>query len=78
MSIEQIIKNEVYKTESGKELFALLSKLKDDKRAVENMIILLKTEKNRQKMIKFLQKGETDLDRIAYYVAELNRGIKLL
>lgn len=30
----------------------------------ENILILLKTQKNKEKMIKFLEKGETDINKI--------------
>ena len=39
---------------------------------IENVILLLETEENRQKMIKFLENGKRTVDEIHYYTAELN------
>ena len=71
MSLEKIIEKEVYGTKSGKQLVSMLSNIFKHKENIENVIVLLKTEENRQKMIKFLEKGETNIDKIHYYVAAL-------
>ncbi len=56
----------------------LLSKIFPQERVVESFIMVLKNDENMQKMIEFLESGETDGDRIVYRATELNRGIKLL
>ena len=68
---DKIIQKEVYGTASRRKLFDLFSKLLNDKRAIEHLIILLESEKNRRKMIQFLENGCTDLDEITNYLAEL-------
>ena len=51
MTIEQMIANEVQGTESGKKLFKMLSNIFSNKENIENVILLLETEENRQKII---------------------------
>lgn len=72
MTIEQIINDEVYNTESGQKLLKLLSKIIKNKCAAENLIVILKTEENRQKMIKFLKSEKRSGDEAAYFAAFLN------
>ena len=71
MTIEQIINDEVYNTESGKKLYEMLSTVFKHVENIENVILLLETEENRQKMIKFLEKGNRSVDEIHYYTAYL-------
>ena len=56
----------------------LLTKIFPQERVVESLIFVLKNDENRQKMIEFLESGETDGDRIVYRATELNRGISIL
>ena len=72
MTIENIINTEVYGTESGKKLCKMLSTVFKQTENIENVILLLETEENRQKMIKFLEKGNRTVDEIHYYIAELD------
>ena len=71
MTIENMINTEVYGTESGKKLYEMLSKIFEHTENIENVILLLETEENRQKMIEFLEKGNRTVDEIHYYTAEL-------
>ena len=61
-----------------KKLYEMLAKIFPQERVIEPLIVVLKNDENRQKMIEFLESGETDGDRIAYRAVELNRGISLL
>jgi len=72
MTIENMINTEVYGTESGKKLYEMLSTVFKHVENIENVILLLETEENRQKMIKFLEKGNRTVDEIHYYTAELD------
>ncbi|MEE3349176.1 MAG: hypothetical protein VZR09_03975 [Candidatus Gastranaerophilaceae bacterium] len=72
MTIENMIKTEVYGTESGKKLYSLLANIFKQVENIENVILILETEENRQKMIKFLEKGNRTVDEIHYYTAELD------
>lgn len=56
----------------------LLTAIFPQERVVESLILVLKNDENKQKMIEFLESGETDGDRIVYRATELNRGIQLL
>lgn len=67
----KLIENEVYGTESGKKLFEKLSSIFEHRENIENVIYLLETENNRQKMIEFLSKGNKSVDDVHYYTAEL-------
>lgn len=78
MNKEQLIEEMVLSTDTSKKLYSLLEKIFEYKDTIENVIIMLKNDKNKQKMIEFLESGETDKDRIYYRTAELNRGISLL
>lgn len=78
MNKEQLIEEMVLSTDISKKLYCLLEKVFEYKDTIENVIIMLKNDKNKQKMIEFLESGETDKDRIYYRTAELNRGINLL
>ena len=42
----------------------MLYKLFKNKERAENAVILLKTKENKEQMIKFLETGETDIDKI--------------
>ena len=72
MTIENMINAEVYGTESGKKLYKMLSAVFKHVENIENVILLLETEENRQKMITFLENGKRTVDEIHYYTAELN------
>lgn len=71
MTIENMINSEVYGTESGKKLYKMLSDVFKHSENIENVILLLETEENRQKMIKFLETGNRTVDEIHYYTAKL-------
>ena len=62
----------------SQKLKELLTAIFPQERVVESLILVLKTDENRQKMIEFLESGETDGDRIVYRATELNRGISIL
>ena len=68
---DKIIQKEVYGTASGRKLFEMLKKYFKYEQNIENVIYLLETEANRQKMIKFLKEGQRTVDEIHYYTAEL-------
>ncbi len=72
MTIENMINTEIYGTESGKKLYEMLSNVFEHVENIENVILLLETEENRQKMIEFLEKGNRTVDEIHYYTAELD------
>ena len=72
MTRENMINTEVYGTKSGKKLYKMLSAVFKHKENIENVILLLETEENRQKMIKFLENGNRTVDEIHYYVAYLD------
>lgn len=72
MTIENMINAEIYGTESGKKLYKMLSTVFKHVENIENVILLLEIEENRQKMIKFLEKGNRTVDEIHYYAAELD------
>ena len=74
MTIEQMIANEVQGTESGKKLFKMLSNIFSNKENIENVILLLETEENRQKMIKFLEKKRRIVDEVHYYIVEIDKN----
>lgn len=71
MTIENMINYEVYGTESGKKLYKMLSDVFKHSENIENVILLLETEENRQKMIKFLETENRTIDEIHYYTAKL-------
>ena len=62
----------------SQKLKELLTAIFPQERVVESLILVLKNDENRQKMIEFLESGETDGDRIVYRATELNRGISIL
>ena len=72
MSIEQLIEKEVYNTKSGKKLYKMLSTVFNHAENIENIILLLETEENRQTIINFLKKGNKTVDEIHYYTAILD------
>ncbi len=76
MTIENMINTEVYGTESGKKLYEMLSAIFKHVENIENVILLLETEENKQKMIKFLEKGKRTVDEIHYYTAELDNDVE--
>ena len=43
---------------------------------IENILIILKNDENKQKLIDYLRNGETNRDKILLKTAEINRGIK--
>lgn len=61
--IRDIVK-EYMKDETSKKLYIMLNKIIKHREKTENILIFLKTQKNKEKMIKFLEKGETDINKI--------------
>ena len=58
-NIEEYLKDDI-----SKKLHLMLYKLFKNKERAENAVILLKTKENKEQMIKFLETGETDIDKI--------------
>ena len=78
MNKHQLLEEKLNGSEICKKLYEMLAKIFPQERVIEPLIVVLKNDENRQKMIEFLESGETDGDRIAYRAVELNRGISLL
>ncbi len=77
-SLKKIINDEVYSTETGKQLLRLLGKYYKSKRAVEIFIILLSSENSRQSildLLNFAVERNEGLER-KYYVNKLEEIYK--
>lgn len=59
-------------------LYELLKKVIKSSFFIESIFAMLNGDDKKQKMIEFLQQGETNHERIFLRTAELNRGISLL
>lgn len=75
--MKQSLKESLTKTEISKNLFDRLSKIFVSDYYIENILIILKNDANMQKLIDFLNTGETDTEKILLRTAELSRGISL-
>lgn len=64
-------------TEISKKLVDILSKIFVSEYYIENILIILKNDENKQKLIDYLKNGETDRDKILLKTAEIHREIKL-
>ncbi len=78
MKNEELLEKELQTNIINEKLHTLLSKVYSQERVIESFLLVLKNNENKQKMIEFLESGETDGDRIVYRATELNRGISLL
>lgn len=72
------LKESLTTTEISKTLFEMLSNIFVSEYYIENILIILKNDTNMQKLIDFINKGNTDRETILLKTAELNRGISLL
>ena len=75
--MKQSLKDSLTTTEISKNLFDRLSKIFVSDYYIENILIILKNDANMQKLIDFLNTGETDTEKILLRTAELSRGISL-
>lgn len=75
--MKQSLKESLTTTEISKNLFDRLSKIFVSDYYIENILIILKNDANMQKLIDFLNTGETDTEKILLRTAELSRGINL-
>ena len=75
--MKQSLKESLTTTEISKNLFEKLSKIFVSEYYIENIIIILKNDTNMQKLMEFLNTGETDIEKILIKTAELSRGISL-
>ena len=75
--MKQSLKESLTTTEISKTLFEKLSKIFVSEYYIENIIIILKNDTNMQKLMEFLNTGETDIEKILIKTAELSRGISL-
>ena len=75
--MKQSLKESLTTTEISKTLFEKLSKIFVSEYYIENIIIILKNDTNLQKLMEFLNTGETDIEKILIKTAELSRGISL-
>lgn len=62
---------------TDEKLVEMLNKIFVSEYYIENILIILKNNENKQKLIDYLRNGETDRDKILLKTAEINRGIKL-
>lgn len=75
--MKQSLKESLTTTEISKNLFDRLNKIFVSDYYIENILIILKNDANMQKLIDFLNTGETDTEKILLRTAELSRGINL-
>ena len=75
--MKQSLKDSLTTTEISKNLFDRLSKIFVSDYYIENILIILKNDANMQKLMDFLNTGETDTEKILLRTAELSRGISL-
>ena len=71
------IKREKFKTETGKKLFDMLLKIKDDDSFLKGILCNLEREEKKQKMIDILENEEidyNDLDQLVYISMDIDRG----
>lgn len=72
------IKRRYINTGTSKKLHIMLSEIFVSEYYKENIMIILKTEDNVQKLIDFLNIGVKDTNKILLKTAEINRNIKLI
>ena len=72
------IKRRYINTGTSKKLYIMLSEIFVSEYYKENIMIILKTEDNMQKLIDFLNIGVKDTNKILLKTAEINRNIKLI
>lgn len=75
--MKQSLKESLTTTDISKKLFKILSKIFESEYYIENILIILKNDANMQKLIDFIDKGNTDREVILLRTAEINRGISL-
>ena len=75
--MKQSLKESLTSTDISKKLFEILSKIFESEYYIENILIILKNDANMQKLIDFINKGNTDREVILLRTAEINRGISL-
>ena len=71
------IKREKFKTETGKKLFDMLLKIKDDDSFLKGILCNLVGDEKKQKMIDILENEEiayNDLDQLVYISMDIDRG----
>ena len=68
MQMKQNFKESLTTTEISKTLFDRLSKIFVSDYYIENILIILKNDANMQKLIDFLNTGETDTEKILLIV----------
>ncbi len=71
------IKREKFKTETGKKLFDMLLKIKDDDSFLKGVLCNLVGDEKKQKMINILENEEIDyddLDQLVYIAMDIDRG----
>ena len=61
---------------TSRKLHTMLLKINNNRKLSEDIVLMLKTKENKEKMIKFLESGETDGDKIAYKAVEIIRNEK--
>jgi len=75
--MQHSFKESLTTTEISKKLVEMLNKNFLSEYYIENIMIILKNDENKQKLIDYLRNGETNRDKILLKTAEINRGIKL-
>ena len=71
------IKREKFKTETGKKLFDMLLKIKEDDSFLKGILCNLVGDEKKQKMIDILENEEidyNDLDQLVYISMDIDRG----
>jgi hypothetical protein len=71
------IKREKFKTETGKKLFDMLLKIKDDDNFLKGVLCNLVGDEKKQKMIDILENKDydtDDLDQLVYISIDIDRG----
>ncbi len=68
------IDREKFKTEKGKQLYDMLKKIWADDEWICGVIIELKGDEKKQKMIDILEDGETDRSQIVLIAMDIRNG----
>ena len=76
--MKQNLEEKLRSTETSSKLFDMLKNFFPRQESIENILVILDNDENKQKMIEFLESGETKRERILLRAAELNRGINYL
>nr|DAJ86664.1 MAG TPA: hypothetical protein [Caudoviricetes sp.] len=63
-----------FKTELGRVLYDRLKNIWDDADFIGGVLVSVKGDEKKKKLMRYLDAGETDTDRILELAAEINKG----